>query len=55
MQEKAFVFAVWFNNFNSQDELIGLYSKEEYAKARIEKFDKQDQRSMRIEKETLDD
>lgn len=50
-----FVFAVWFTNFDSLDELVGLYSSEKLAQAQINKFDKTDRRSMRIEKEALDD
>jgi hypothetical protein len=50
-----YVFAVWFTNFHYQDELIGLYSTEELAQARIDRFDELDKRPMRIEQEPIDD
>lgn len=53
-RNKGVIFAVWFTNFHSQDELVGLYSTEKLAQAKIEKYVILDRRSMRIEKELLD-
>jgi hypothetical protein len=43
------VYVLWFNNFNSDDELVGIYSSEEQAELRLSNYDQRDQRSMRIE------
>ena len=49
------VFVVWFSNFHSQDELVGIYLTREAAQQRIEGFCKQDQGQMRVEDYSLDD
>lgn len=53
-RNKGSIFAVWFTNLNYEDELVGLYSTEKLAQARVEKYGILDRRSMRIEKELLD-
>ena len=49
------VYVVLNNNFNGDDEFMGVYSSREKAQKKIAKFSKVDQITMRIEEEYLDD
>lgn len=49
------IYIVWFNNFHSQDEFVGAYSSQELAQAKIDKYDRMDARSMRVEPQMLDE
>lgn len=49
------VYIVWYNNFDSEDEFVGVFSSEEKAQERIERFSKSDQSQFRIEPTELDD
>lgn len=49
------VYIVWYKNFNSEDEFISVFSSEEKAQERIERFSKSDQNEFRIEPTELDD
>ena len=46
------VYIVWHKNFNYEDEFIGVFSSEEKAQERIERFSKSD---LHIETAELDD
>jgi len=49
------VFIVWFSNFHSIDELVGIYSTKELAQDRINYFSGQDIPQLRIEETAIDD
>jgi hypothetical protein len=49
------VYIVWHKNFNYEDEFIGVFSSEEKAQERIERFSKSDRCDFHIETEELDD
>ena len=49
------VYIVWYNNFDSDDEFVGVFSSEEKAQERIERFSKSDQGEFRVEPTELDD
>ena len=49
------VFIVWFSNFHSIDELVGIYLEKVNAEERINMFSGQDRPQLRIEETTLDD
>lgn len=49
------VYIVWHNNFDSEDEFVGVFSSETKAQQRIERYSKADREGFRIEETELDD
>ena len=49
------VYIVWYNNFDSDDEFVGVFSSEAKAQERIERFTKSDREGFRIEATELED
>ena len=49
------VWLLFFENFQGEDDFVGVYSSKESAQKKVAKYDAQDQRQFRIEESTLDE
>lgn len=49
------VYIVWYTNFDSENEFVGVFSSEEKAQDYIERYSKRDQLDFHIEVTELDD